>query len=60
MKFVFYFKSTKTIIFSLCIENILNDIFIYTVFRFGYKTLNETRKVWQRTIDAGIPLVSVN
>lgn len=27
--------------------------------RFGYKTLNETRTVMQRTIDAGIPLVNI-
>lgn len=25
--------------------------------RFGYKTLNETEKIMQRNIDAGIPLV---
>lgn len=24
--------------------------------RFGYNTLNETKKVWKRTVDAGIPL----
>lgn len=26
--------------------------------RYGYKTLNKTREVMQRNIDAGIPLVS--
>lgn len=32
---------------------------IYYFFRFGYKTLDETKKVWNRTRAAGIPFVSL-
>lgn len=38
------------------IGNTMNSLFLFG--RFGYKTLNETRKVMQRNIDAGIPIVS--
>jgi hypothetical protein len=49
--------TSQMTVFSICIMFYYRCI-VHNFFRYGYKSLNNTKEVWSRTREAGIPLVS--